>query len=227
MCLKAMTKCDKNKKMLDAQQEHWEEAYSEESFFGEEPSYPARKAAEIFRFEKKYHILELGAGQGRDTLFFAANGFKVTALDYSKNAVGSILEKAEKLGLSSSVVAVHHDVRNPFPFEGGSFDACYCHMLYCMALCNSELEALFSEVHRVLKPNGINIYTVRNTEDPHFGKGIHRGEDIYEFGGFIVHFFGKEKIESLAKSFDIIDVGQFEEGELPRKLFLVKLRKKG
>jgi len=223
-----MVKCDKDKGILNTQQAHWDRIYSEElDFFGEEPSYPARKAAEVFRTEGKSKILELGAGQGRDALFFARSGFQVTALDYSENAVEAISQKAEKLRLSRSVTAVCHDIRTPLPFENVSFDACFCHMLYCMALCTSELESLFLEVGRVLKPKGLNIYTVRHTGDAHYGKGIHRGEDMYEVGGFIVHFFSKEKVEHLAKGYEIVRMEKFEEGELPRKLFLVELRKSG
>jgi siroheme synthase (precorrin-2 oxidase/ferrochelatase) len=50
---------------------------------------------------------------------------------------------------------------------------------------------------------------------------VKEGEDMYENNGFIVHFFSKEKVEQLAKEFDLISVDEFEEGDLPRKLFLV------
>jgi len=222
-----MTECDKEKDVLDEQQKFWNKNYSKETnFFGEEPSYSSRSAVKMFKTEGKFKILELGAGQGRDTLFFANNGFQVFALDYSESAVEEMSRKAKELGLSNLVKAICHDIRKPMPFEDDSFDACYCHMLYCMALCNSELESIFQEVRRVLKPGGLIIYTVRNTKDAHYGKGIHRGEDMYEIEGFIVHFFSREKVESLAKGCDIISVEEFEEGELPRKLFLVTLSKK-
>jgi ubiquinone/menaquinone biosynthesis C-methylase UbiE len=212
--------------MLDAQQQHWNDTYSEEpDFFGEEPSYPARKTAEMLKKENKTKVLELGAGQGRDALFFAKNHFQVWALDYSEKGVDAINLKAQKRGLSDFVTVICHDLRKPLPFGNESFDACYCHMLYCMALCTKELEALFKEVRRVLKPNGLSIYTVRNTMDPHYGKGIPRGEYMYENGGFVVHFFSREKIEHLAKGYKIVSIDEFEEGELPRKLFLVSLRK--
>ncbi len=94
-----------------------------------------------------------------------------------------------------------------------------------MALCTSELETLFEEVRRVLKPVGLSIYTVRQTEDPHYGKGVARGEDMYEMGGFVVHFFNKEKIVHLAKGFVIVEISKFEEGDLPRKLYLVAFKK--
>ena len=94
-----------------------------------------------------------------------------------------------------------------------------------MALTTLQLESLSEEVRRVLKPKGLNVYTVRTTTDQHYGKGIHRGEDMYENDRFIVHFFNKEKVQRLAKGYQIISIDEFEEGELPRKLFLVTLRK--
>jgi hypothetical protein len=66
---------------------------------------------------------------------------------------------------------------------------------------------------------------IRITE-PGFIGAIHRGEDMYEVGGFIVHFFSNEKVEHLAKGYEIVNLAEFEEGRLPRKLFRVTLRKK-
>jgi SAM-dependent methyltransferase len=222
-----MSKCEKAKHLLNAQRQHWNKTYSKEpDFFGKDASYAARRAAEAFKREGVIKILELGAGQGRDSLFFAAKGFMVHALDYSENAIEDIKQKATRQSLANAVTAIRHDMRKPLPFEDNSFDACYSHMLYCMALCTSELEPLFREVKRVLKPNALNVYSVRNTNDGHYGEGIRRSEDIYEVGGFIVHFFNKEKVQRLAKGYEILSIEEFEEGELPRKLFLVMLKKK-
>ncbi|MHB8091424.1 MAG: class I SAM-dependent methyltransferase [Syntrophales bacterium] len=211
---------------LNAQQRHWDGTFSETAdMFGAKASEPARDAAELLKKEGKKRILELGGGQGRDTLFFAGNGFQVDVLDYSEAGVNSIMEKAAQSGLSALVTAQSHDVRKPLPFADKTFDACYSHMLYCMALTTSELEALSREVLRVLRPNGLHVYTVRNTNDFHYGKGIHRGEDLYEVGGFVVHFFSMQKVEQLAKGYELLSVDEFEEGTLPRKLFRVTLRK--
>jgi hypothetical protein len=54
---------------------------------------------------------------------------------------------------------------------------------------------------------------------------LHRGEDLYEFDGFIVHFFSEEKIAQVARGFKVLSSIEFEEGELPRSLSLVTLRK--
>ena len=57
----------------------------------------------------------------------------------------------------------------------------------------------------MLRPGGINIYTVRNTEDGDYGNGIYRGEDLYEVGGFIVQFFSREKVFCLARDWEVLE----------------------
>jgi len=217
---------DSENQALAEQHKVWETNFSTRpEMFGSHASYPAEKAKTQFRQEGKATLLELGAGQGRDTIFFGKQGLNTVALDYSDPGLQSIKEKAANAGVSELIRTVCHDVRKPFPFDRNSFDACYSHMLYCMALTTSELQFVSDEIRRVLKPGGLNVYTVRHTGDAHFGTGIHHGEDMYEVGGFIVHFFNRRKIEFLAKGYEIVSIEEFEEGGLPRRLFLVTLRK--
>lgn len=214
--------------ILDMQQQHWDTTFSHRAeMFGEAPSKAAQKAAALFKQEGKTTLLELGSGQGRDTLFFARTGLRVTAVDYAQVAIDALAAKAQAAGVAQLVTALRHDIRESLPFPDDSFDGCYSHMLYCMALTTGELEQLSHEVWRVLRPGGLNIYTVRHTQDPDYGTGIHRGEDMYEVNGFIVHFFSREKVAQLARGYEIISIDEFEEGKLPRKLFRVTLRKKG
>ena len=209
-------------KVLNQQSQHWEKNFSSKpEMFGLEPSLPAKKSLKFFQEKKINKIVELGAGLGRDTIFFAKNSIHVTALDYSGSGIKIINEKAEKQNLSKYISTKIFDVRKKLPFEDNSIEACFSHMLYCMALTLNDLENLNNEIYRILKPNGINIYTVRHTNDGDYKKGIHRGEDLYENDGFIVHFFSKEKVNSLLNGFQNLKLENFEEGKFPRKLFFV------
>ena len=216
-----------NKKKLDQQSQHWEANFSSKpEMFGLEPSIVAIKSIKLFKEKNIKNILELGAGLGRDTIFFAQNSIKVKALDYSPSAIKIINEKASKKGLLNYVSTKVFDIRKRLPLKDNSVEACFSHMLYCMALSTEEIKNLNNEICRVLKPNGINIYTVRHIEDGDYKNGIHIGENLYENDGFIVHFFSEEKIKDLSEGFNIIEIEKFEEGSFPRKLFRVVLEKK-
>jgi len=193
--------------------------------FGLEPSIAAIKALNTFKKQKITRIIELGSGLGRDTIFFAQNLINVVALDYSSSANKNVNLKAKKNNLSNYISTKIFDIRKKLPFEDNSIEACFSHMLYCMALTKSDLNRLNNEIYRVLKPNGLNIYTVRHTNDGDYKKGIHRGEDLYENDGFIVRFFSKDKIEKLSSGFKNLDIESFEEGNFPRKLFIVYNKK--
>ena len=189
--------------------------------FGLEPSIPAKKALNFFKEKKINNIIELGAGLGRDSIFFAKNNIKIQALDYSSSGIKIINHKIKKDNLSNYISTKLFDVREKLPFKDNSIDACYSHMLYCMALTIADLQKLNNEIHRILKPNGLNIYTVRHTNDGDYKNGKHIGEDLYENDGFIVHYFSQEKVSTLLNGFENIALEKFEEGTFTRKLLFV------
>ena len=216
-----------DQKKLDQQSQHWESNFSNKpEMFGLTPSLSAKKALKLFQEKKISKIVEIGAGLGRDTIFFAKNEIHTTALDYSSSGIKVINQKTKKDNLSNYISTKLFDVREKLPFEDNSIEACYSHMLYCMALTTNDLKKLNNEIKRILKPRGINIYTVRHINDGDFENGIHRGEDLYENDGFIVHYFSKKKVNSLLNGFKNISLEKFEEGTFPRKLFFVVNEKK-
>jgi SAM-dependent methyltransferase len=204
------------------QRSHWDFTYAAHpAMYGSQPSAPAVYAAEFFRSAGVHDVVELGAGHGRDTLFFADQGFAVHALDFSATGLEQLREAATAADLRERVAASRHDVREPLPLPDASTDAVFAHMLLCMALSTGQIRALVDEVRRVLRPGGIFIYTVRHTGDAHYGSGIAHGDDIYEHGGFAVHFFTRELVDALAEGWSLTQVHAFEEGDLPRRLWRI------
>jgi len=166
-------------------------------------------------------LLDLGGGHGRDALFFARNGIRTHVLDFSATALRQLTDTAEVLGLGDRIAVTEHDVRNPLPIATASVDAVFAHMLLCMALSTDTIRSIVDDVRRVLRPGGVFVYTVRHTGDAHYRRGISHGDDIYEHSGFAVHYFSRQLVDELAAGWELADVREFCEGELPRRLFCV------
>jgi tRNA(Ile2)-agmatinylcytidine synthase len=212
----------------DGQRDWWNASYvADPCLFGPQPSEAALEAAARFGAEGAERVLELGAGHGRDTLHFARAGLQVTALDFADEAVHCLEGAAAAGGLSDRIAVLRHDVRTPLPFPACAFDAVYAHMLLCMALTDDELEALVADVRRVLRPGGLFVYTARSDRDPHCGRGVHHGGDLWETGGVAVRFFSGETVERLSAGWVVVAVREFEEGPLPRRLVCVTMRRPG
>ncbi len=208
--------------LADAQRQHWQNTYTAHpGMYGEQPSAPAVHAAEVFHAAGAQDVLELGAGHGRDALYFARQGFTIQATDFSPIGLQQLQHAAQSQGVAERVTTAVHDVREPLPLPDTSVDAVFAHMLLCMALSTKEIHAAVGEIRRVLRPGGTFVYTVRHTGDAHYGAGTAHGDDIFEHGGFAVHFFPRHLVDSLADGWTLNEVHAFEEGDLPRRLWRV------
>jgi SAM-dependent methyltransferase len=210
------------KDLAGAQREHWQGTYAAHpGMYGEQPSAPAAHAARVFGAAGARDVLELGAGHGRDALYFAREGFTVQATDFSPVGLEQLQEAARAQDVAGRVTTAVHDVREALPLPDKSVDAVFAHMLLCMALSTQEIHAAVSEIRRVLRPGGVLLYTVRHTGDAHYGAGTAHGDDIYEHGGFAVHFFDRDLVDALSDGWTLNEVHAFEEGDLPRRLWRV------
>jgi SAM-dependent methyltransferase len=204
--------------------EVWNNVYkSDSTFFGEEPSNFAMICFNHMKANNVKKVLELGAGHGRDTNFFASNDIEVDALDYSIIAVGILdkIAKEKRLPIKSRTF----DVKKPLLFPDSHFDAVYSHMLLNMKFSQDELRYIFSEVRRVLKPKGLNLFSVRNHNDKSYRKGREIDKGIYDINGFQIRFFTEKEIKDLTteEGFELLWLK--EEYEEPVTLYLVASRK--
>lgn len=189
------------------QRAHWNSVYSGNSdYFGQEPSWFGRKCGEEMAAAGAKRILELGPGQGRDTRFFLEKGMFVLAADYSERSCRDLKER-----FMDSVSVLHTDLKDGLNLPKDSLDACYSHMLFTMDFTDPEAANLMDDVSVSVKPGGMIYFSVRNKNDPSFGKGERIDDDIWENNGFAVRFWSEEDIRRLFGRYDIKAVEEFSE----------------
>ena len=113
----------------------------------DEKYYPTREIALLLLKQIQCRaILDIGCGTGRFTTNLrAATAAEVTALDVSDSALGIARRRDPKIAFRQAEVP-------PIPFEEGSFDTVIASELLWYIV--PHLESFFSEVERVLRPDG-------------------------------------------------------------------------
>jgi ubiquinone/menaquinone biosynthesis C-methylase UbiE len=202
----------------------WDKVYSKDSaFFGEEPSNFSQICYSDFKKHQVKKLLELGCGQGRDTIFFASHDLDVYAIDSSKVAIEVIKQKIDKENIS--IKLKQFDASQGIPFGNRYFGAVYSHMFYNMRFTDEELKFLFKESSRVLKDSGLLYFSIRSDKDVLCNKGKKIDNNIYEINGFQIRFFSKPQISSfLSDYFEIKNITEDYEGAA--NLYLVFCYKK-
>jgi SAM-dependent methyltransferase len=104
-------------------------------------------------------LLEIGAGAGHDSLYFADNGISVVATDLSPQMVAM----CHRRGLDAHVMDVLH-----LELPAGSFDAAYA-MNSLLHVPNSDLADALTRVSRSLKPGALFYLGLYGGEEPFEG----------------------------------------------------------
>lgn len=165
----------------------------------------------VLRQEQKQSLLEIGAGTGRDSLFFREQGLDVVCIDLSSAMVTLCRQK----GLDGRVMDI-----TELQFPDGSFDAIYA-MNSLLHLAKSELPTALGEMDRVLKPGGLAFVGL-------FGGFDHEGvweRDTYWPKRFYSFYTDSRLEEELTRVFDLHSFNQvfFEPDPDPNAFFPAEL----
>lgn len=174
------------------QLEHWNNAHKnqwlrthseKQTAFAEETNRDAPGEA---------NILELGCGEGNDSIYFAQAGHEVIATDFSSVAIEQNRKRYSNPLLQFEV----QDMRQPLKFADNSFDMVYARLSLHYFPDKTTCE-IFKEIKRVLKPGGSLRFMCKATNDAIYGKGEKLEPDMFELDGHVRHFFSEVYARSL------------------------------
>lgn len=154
---------------------------------------PTIFATQIVKFfPQSGRILELGAGQGQDSVYFANQGYEVSATDFSQYALDQITDTR----ITKQLV----DLSRPLPFNPNSFDIVYSH-LALHYFGEKRTRELFDEIYDILKPGGVFATLTNTIEDPEVNQATKIEEEFYENGGIQKRFFSTDSMAKFTLKF--------------------------
>lgn len=156
---------------------------------------------------KKYKVLpcsaiDIGAGEGRNSLYLAAQGYNVYAIEPSEVGAKKISQRAKDCGvdisvLNTDILTATKDLKDiGFAVALTSLE----HMEY------DYLIKAVKEIKRVLKPGGYIYAMVFTEEDPGYKKDL---PNASECALFIKHYFKKGELKELFSDFEIMEYSEY------------------
>ncbi len=162
----------------------WEKSYlnsnKPDTFSHGEPSREVRDVIKELNPDAK--ILDLGCGDGRNTLFIGSKGFYVKAVDFSKPGI----DKLQKTALAKNI-SIDTDIQDMRDFF---FKEKYDTVLaqYCFYLIEKEYwERLISDMKKNTREGGYNIISVFTDKLPtpddlkEFALGVFNEGELFSF----------------------------------------------
>ena len=151
---------------------------------------------------KVKNVLDLGCGIGRHAVMLAKEGFKVTAVDSSKEAIRMLRSKAAKEKCKIKIIEGNY-AQDLFP--AGSFDFILAFNVIYHGY-RGDFENAVNLVHRWLKPGGLFFFTCPTRKDAKFGSGEKAAPNTYKPLNSIhpgdLHYFSDETdIADILKEF--------------------------
>jgi SAM-dependent methyltransferase len=198
-------KCDEGglpRRLLAGQCRLWESYYAcSRNLFGRSPSDLAREYLEVFG-PQEGTILDLGCGEGRDSILFGNQGHDAVGLDFSHRAVRSARDDSRHLQRRIRFV-VADMARGSLPFADVAFGGVFSHdgLHYFDDAITSRL---FADIRRVVAEDGVFGFSVKSVRDPQWGEGIEIEPNFFVLNGHARHFFDVQYAQEKLRGFEVL-----------------------
>jgi SAM-dependent methyltransferase len=192
----------KTEKIMERQLKQWNEFYQNVKVIHFDPW--LEKYLNYLPPDKNEIVLDLGCGNGGNTLYLSDKGYNITAGDYSEEALNNI--KTE----NPRIITKLFDMRNPLPFKDREI-ATIIADLSLHYFTEGKTREIIAELQRILKKDGYLLIRLNSTGDINFGAGA--GTEIeknyYLNNGNYKRFFDEKDLPDYFGNWKIISMKKY------------------
>jgi len=106
------------------------------------------------RFSKNMRILDAGCGEGRNSIYFLNDGYRIFGIDQEELAIQYLKYLAKTIHPKYDLARFQVAKLEEIPFHDGAFDAVICSAVLHFAQSEKHFFQMVKELLRVLKPGG-------------------------------------------------------------------------
>jgi len=155
----------------------------------------------------KKKIIELGCGDGRDSVYFEKMNLKVIGVEQCESAVKNLNNNFSSKNMSF----LEDDFTNFKTIFDNKFD--YVYSRFTLHAINEEEEdKVLNWVFENLKEGGIFFLEVRSTKDDLFGKGVKVGENTFMYDNHNRRFVDFNTLKDKTKNYSKVIESKLESG---------------
>lgn len=183
----------------------WDERFASSTYvYGEAPNAFLRDHALLLPAGGK--VLSLGEGEGRNAVFLASRGFKVTALDTSEQGFEKMRQLARRRGLQVEERLHDLSTANLGSAEWDGIINIYCH------LPKQDRSALYPRIIEALRPGGVFLSEQFSKEQLAYESGGPKSEDMLLSLDELETAFADFEPLLASKEVVVLDEGPFHQG---------------
>lgn len=180
---------------FDDARSFWNQRFAApEYIFGTEPN--RFLASQAHRLQPGMRVLDVACGEGRNAVWLAGLGCRVTAFDISPLALAKARRLAAERGVGGDFLEASVD---DWPWEAGAFDAVAC--IFIQFAEPAQRERLFEGFHRTLSAGGLVLM-----------QGYTPAQLAFRTGGpgQLSHLYTADMLREAFSRFEILELREHE-----------------
>ncbi len=167
-------------------------------YYGLKPFRELPETLDKISFPINSLALDLGCGEGRDSIYLAARGFSVTALDISQQGLLKLSNFAKEKKLPINCVCLD---ALKFNFPVNTYNVAVART-FLDHLTLPQIKEIVEKIKVSLCPSGVIFISVFTVKDAGYLKGTEEGES--ECASFIQHYFEENELKGFFGDWEIL-----------------------